>query len=151
MLEQNARVIARHDSESVWVEVEPENSCGGCGASASCGTRLFKRSDDGRNRRFLVRHAEAIGVGEKVTIRLDERAVLRVSLIVYGIPLLAGVLAVMVAGGFGLGEVATALIFLGALVGSSWWVKTLSSRLACNPLYHPQLLCRKDGHSPGSY
>lgn len=140
MLKQTGHVIARHDDDSYWVELDAGDSCGGCSAKAGCGQRLFVRKSAEKYRRFLIRSELPLETGEAVTIEMDESAVLKASLLVYGLPLLALLVCLMVTAALGLSDVQVAAFTLLGLILAALSVKTLSSRLSCNPRYHPQIL-----------
>jgi sigma-E factor negative regulatory protein RseC len=145
MLEQRGKITARHDGQSVWVELEREGGCSGCHAATGCGQRLFRQSAESRFQRFLVEAPPEFQVGDNVLVQIDESAVLRASLLVYGLPLLVILLALLLGSALGLANFGLGILSLLAALIAAFCVKTLSSRLSCNPRYHPQLLAHCEG------
>lgn len=141
MIEQSGRVVAR-GARSCWVVVERTSTCGACAARDGCGERSWQERLGQRLQQIEVPGQHAVAVGDRVVVGVDERALLRASLLVYGLPLVAMALGAGVGGLLGVGDLGVALSAgVGLLVGLLS-VKTLSRRLSCNPRYHPQLLRR---------
>lgn len=147
MLEQQGRVVSREADGSLWVELDEIEACGSCQSSSSCGKRWFQKSDEQSHKRFWVPAGLPYEVGERVEVRVDETAVLRASMLIYGLPLLLIVASVFLSAWLGLSGAAMYTVFGIFLILAAGSVKTLSSRLSCNPSYHPQVLSLRDRHS----
>lgn len=97
MLEERARVICV-EAGSVWVEADRQQGCAKCEAGEGCGggmlTRLVKR---GTSRLEVENKLPDIVPGEEVVIGLDERALLKSSIMTYLVPLLAMFTAALLA------------------------------------------------------
>jgi sigma-E factor negative regulatory protein RseC len=139
MIEQLGRVVAV-DNKHVWVELHQDAHCGGCGVRDGCGQNLLQKMASGKLERMELRKTCEVNAGDWVTVGIDGAAVFNASLLVYGLPLVALVIGGASARLLGLSDVAVLFIALLGLAGAGLLVKTLSSRLACNPRYHPQLL-----------
>jgi len=91
-----ARVVAVQ-GEIAWLEPEQTTSCGGCSASASCGTSsssskpgIGSIANRIAARRFpMDNRGQGLAVGERVVVGVNDRALIKASLIAYAIPLLA--------------------------------------------------------------
>ena len=79
------------------VEVSAAVACARCAAGRGCGAGLLGGSE--KNRRVQARIAAGIDVqeGDEVRIELSHRQVLRASWLVYGLPLVAAVIATGIA------------------------------------------------------
>jgi len=91
MIEANARVIAL-EQDHLILEAEVSSACGGCAVSKGCGTSVLAKTVGRKFTRFRVRNSIAANVGEQVVIGLPEEALIRGSLAIYLLPLLAMVL-----------------------------------------------------------
>jgi len=88
MLQEQGTVVAFAGTGRVWVEVERGNACGHCHSSTSCGTgALAQFVNKNRHNRVCVDNHVAAAIGERVTIGIDEQALLRASLWGYLLPL----------------------------------------------------------------
>ncbi|MFO7550135.1 MAG: SoxR reducing system RseC family protein [Haliea sp.] len=97
---ETGRIVAI-ESDSLWVETIRKSTCGACSAQKGCGHGLLNRIRDGQ--RGLVRVLPGTfsladcRINDEVSISLPDEVILRGSLIVYMMPLLA-MLAGAVAG-----------------------------------------------------
>ncbi|MBN4079066.1 SoxR reducing system RseC family protein [Beggiatoa alba] len=149
MIEEHARVVALN-ADDVWVETQRRSACGTCAVNKGCGTAtLAKVLGNKRSQvRALNPKATVVTVGDEVIIGIDERALVRGSLAVYIVPLLA---LFMFAG---LGQVlGTQLLFenpelasivfglLGLALGFVW-VWRFTRHIGNDQRYQPVLLRR---------
>jgi sigma-E factor negative regulatory protein RseC len=90
MIEEHAQVVAL-DKGNVWVETQRRSACGQCAANKGCGTAtLSKVLGNKRSRvRTLNPKATHVSVGDEVVIGINEQALVRGSLAIYMVPLLA--------------------------------------------------------------
>jgi sigma-E factor negative regulatory protein RseC len=99
-------VITGIERQGVWIEGVQQSACGSCSAKAGCGQHAM--SQLGRkvslwmslesDQQGLI---DSLSVGQQIIVGLPEGAILRSTLALYGIPLLA--------------------LLLGALLGSLVW------------------------------
>lgn len=88
MIEEQARVV-EVDGDFAVVETQRKSACGHCNAASACGTSLLDKLFAGRASRLRVlRDGHEVSAGEQVIVGLQESAMLQVSFIVYGVPLL---------------------------------------------------------------
>lgn len=119
MLTETARVVAR-DCDGLWVETIRKSTCNSCSAQKGCGHGLLNRMSDGR--RNLVRvlpgdcDTRDYEIGDDVVVALPEDVLLRGSVIVYLVPLVATLVGAGLGSWFNpqAGDVASAI---GALLG----------------------------------
>lgn len=86
MIEESA-VVVKIANHQVWVESAQNSACGGCLQKASCsasaiGSVLKKKS-------VPVDCDMQLKIGDKVTVAIDENLLLRASLLLYLLPLIA--------------------------------------------------------------
>ncbi|MDD5320677.1 MAG: SoxR reducing system RseC family protein [Methylococcales bacterium] len=86
MIEELA-VVVKIENQQVWVESGPNNACGGCQQKASCtanalGSVLKKKS-------VPVDSGIQLKTGDEVIVAIDENLLLRASLLLYLLPLIA--------------------------------------------------------------
>lgn len=86
MIEESA-VVVKIENHQVWVESGSNNACGGCRQKASCttnalGSVLKKKS-------VQVDSDIQLKTGDQVIVAIDENLLLRASLLLYLVPLIA--------------------------------------------------------------
>jgi len=150
MIEEHAQVVALDQNNDVWVETQRRSACGQCAANKGCGTAtLAKVLGNKRSKvRALNPQATLVAVGDEVIIGINEQALVRGSLAVYTVPLLA-----LFVFGF-LGQALSVqllmtnqdilpIVFglLGLLLGFVW-VRRFTRAIKDNDQYQPVLLRR---------
>lgn len=145
MIEEQV-VVTATTPEGAWVEGIQQSACGSCSAKAGCGQHTmsqlgrkvtlwlpFDTSDDSENSTA----ATQLTVGQQVVVGLPEGAILRSTLVLYGVPLLALVAgAILGHGAWGeLGSILMSMVFM--VVGFK-----LAGRISANNKrqWQPQLL-----------
>lgn len=91
MLQQAGRVVAIEPG-AVWVESVRQSACNACSARAGCGQRVLASVGRAHHVRALTHLS--LNVGDPVVLEVPEHLVVKSTLILYLIPLLA-VLAVV--------------------------------------------------------
>jgi len=98
-IEGIARVM-RVDGRVAWLEPEQTTGCGHCASAAACGAGSNGASGIGtvarriEARRFMLDNdAGRLREGERVVIGVDDRALLKGSLLAYALPLLLALIA----------------------------------------------------------
>lgn len=92
MLVETGRVVAV-EPDGVWVETIRRSTCGSCAAQKGCGHGIVNRISEGR--RSLIRALPGklspadCAVDDQVQISIPEEVILKGSLVVYILPLLA--------------------------------------------------------------
>ncbi|MBL1276218.1 MAG: SoxR reducing system RseC family protein [Ectothiorhodospiraceae bacterium] len=149
MIEEHALVVALN-AEGVWVETQRRSVCGSCAVNKGCGTAtLAKVLGNKRSQvRALNPKSTSVTVGDEVIIGINEQALVRGSLAVYIVPLLAlfvfGVLGQML-GTQLLIESHEGMTIVFSLIGLALgfaWVSRFTRRIGGDRRYQPVLLRR---------
>jgi sigma-E factor negative regulatory protein RseC len=98
VIEQQGRVD-RVDGGMAWVQVGGRSGCEACDAGQGCGAGVFVRLLDSREARIRVENTLAAVPGDPVLLGLSEQSYLALVLRLYGLPLVAGLLAGVLAFG----------------------------------------------------
>lgn len=100
MLTESGEVVAV-EADAVWVETLRKSTCGSCAAQKGCGHGLLNRLGSGRRHYIRVLAGELdpgqCRVGDTVDFALPESVLLRGSVIVYLLPLMAMLAGALVA------------------------------------------------------
>jgi sigma-E factor negative regulatory protein RseC len=86
MIEESA-VVVKIENHQIWVESGQNSACGGCQQKASCTTQAI--SSVLKKKSVPVDSDIALKVGDAVMVAIDENLLLRASLILYLLPLIA--------------------------------------------------------------
>ncbi|NND45031.1 MAG: SoxR reducing system RseC family protein [Xanthomonadales bacterium] len=123
MIEQQARVI-EVNGEFATVEMGAQSGCPACDAGKGCGAGIFGRLLRRNPLRLELRHSGAADAGEPVLLGLRESLFLRLVLRLYGLPLVAGMIAAAIAHALAVrGGAGPAVADLGVAVaglGAAW-------------------------------
>lgn len=87
MIEETAHVVDT-EGEYAWVETERRSSCGSCSAKG-CGTGALSKILGRRSQRLKVLNPVEAKPGDEVVLGIREQALLKGSVAVYIVPLLA--------------------------------------------------------------
>lgn len=97
MLEEQAKVLAV-ESDAVWVEADRRAGCERCEAGQGCGGGVLgKLVRRGTSRVRALNEIDNLHAGDQVVIGLDERLLVRGSLMTYLLPLLCMLAAAILA------------------------------------------------------
>ena len=132
MIEEQV-VITSIDQGGAWVEGMQQSACGSCSAKAGCGQHAM--SQLGRKVSLwlpladLPEHASTLpfSIGQQVVVGLPEGAILRSTVVLYGVPLIALVLGAIMghtAGGE-LGSILLSVLFMlmGFKIAQYWSIQ----------------------------
>ncbi len=86
MIEESAVVVKVVDHQ-VWVEAASNSACGACQQKSSCTTNALGNLLD--RRAVPVDSAIRLAAGDKVMVAIDEGLLIRASLLLYVVPLMA--------------------------------------------------------------
>jgi sigma-E factor negative regulatory protein RseC len=150
MIEEHAQVIALDQNNDVWVETQRRSACGQCAANKGCGTAtLAKVLGNKRSRvRALNPQATSVVVGDEVIIGINEQALVRGSLAVYMVPLLAlfvfGLLGQVLSTQLLMTnpDILPIVLGLSGLLLGFVWVRRFTREIADDERYQPVLLRR---------
>ncbi len=84
-------IVRQTNGAQVELELERESSCGGCELRDGCGVGALGRLLARRRKSLRIDTERRLEPGDRVLLALPERALVRLSLLLYGLPL-AGLL-----------------------------------------------------------
>lgn len=87
MIEESGVIVAT-EGDKAWVETSRRSSCGSCEAKG-CGTGALSQVLGRHSQRLLVNNPIGAQSGEQVVLGIEESALIKGSLAVYLVPLLA--------------------------------------------------------------
>ena len=100
MLSESA-LVTRRDGNRVELELQRSSACDHCELSQGCGTGALGRLLGRRSRPLVIETDKDCEPGDRVLLELPESALVRASLLLYGLPLFGlvfgGLLAAMLA------------------------------------------------------
>ena len=104
-LTETGRVVSL-ETDAVWIEADRSGACGKCAARAGCGHgALSVLSQSGKGRVRVTSgdnlSASSCDLGEEVVIQVPEATLLGGTLLLYGFPLLMGIIAALFTSGWG--------------------------------------------------
>lgn len=141
MLEESARVVDV-DADGVWVETVKVSACSSCSARSSCGQALLASVGQGKRSVICVENPTGLSVmpDDQVMIGIEEGAFMRISALLYLIPLLAMFISSALAKMLVLGEPVVIGSGVAGLVGGLVVVRIISRTMMTSCKYHPVLL-----------
>ena len=90
------------DGGRIEVRLERQSACGGCQLSQGCGVGAIGRLLGKSDRPLVIDSKQRFEPGDRLQLMLSEGALVRASLLVYGLPLLGGLIAALAAASAGL-------------------------------------------------
>lgn len=143
MIEESAHVV-ESEGEYAWVESERRSSCGSCSAKG-CGTGALSKILGRRTQRMKVLNPVGAKPGDEVVLGIREQALIKGSLAVYIVPLLAmmagALLGHALAPQWGADtEGMSALLGLGGLVVGFLWLSRYNRSIAGDERYMATIL-----------
>lgn len=151
MMEEHARVVALQPG-FVWAETERKAACGACSLNKGCGSAVLARLMGTRRTRIKAMNVLPVAVGDEVVLGLAEDALIRGSLVLYALPLLALLLGAF-AGEYVSnllrlepGETWVVLFALTGLAGGFVAVRFFARRISSDARYQPVVLRRTGVH-----
>jgi sigma-E factor negative regulatory protein RseC len=104
MIEERAKVVG-YDKKYVWVETQPQSSCGQCSVKKGCGTQVLAKVLANKTASIRCKNSHKVEIGDDVTIAITESSLLKGSFLMYLLPLLI----MIVSGG------------LSVYIARQWW------------------------------
>ncbi len=96
MVEESASVLSV-ENDIVWVQAIQQSACGSCQAQKGCGHSLLAKVGQKEIKIPVARNGLDIKANDHVIIGVPEQAILKSSLIMYGIPLMLMIFVAMFA------------------------------------------------------
>lgn len=105
MIEETVRVTRIEDS-SIWIEAGRRSACASCSSRQSCSSGALTEAFSGKNVEMPVLNPGGLLplVGQQVVIGLEEGSLIKASLMLYLLPLIALIVFAVVAQGMGFSE-----------------------------------------------
>ncbi len=119
-------IVTRRDGNRVEIELERTSACGKCELNQGCGTGAVGRLLGRRSRPLVIETEHNLSPGDRLRLGLPETALVRASLVSYGLPLLFMIAAGLLVSAFGLAEGWVALFSIAGFAAGF----NLSARLA---------------------
>ncbi|HQT26329.1 MAG TPA: SoxR reducing system RseC family protein [Burkholderiales bacterium] len=137
MIETRARVVEAGEGVAL-VEAERQAGCGHCDSSRGCGKSAMSKLFSVKSRTFEVIDPIGKKVGDEVWIGVQDGALLRSCLAVYGVPM-GALLAGSVLGN-AYGDMGAVLGGLAGLVMGFFWARRYSAANRGNKRFQPYIL-----------
>ncbi len=97
-------IVTRRDGNRVELELERGSACGHCELNQGCGTGAIGRLLGRRGKPLVIETERDLNPGDRLQLGLPEAALVRASLVTYGLPLLLMLATGLVAAASGLAE-----------------------------------------------
>jgi sigma-E factor negative regulatory protein RseC len=143
MVEESARVL-KVEGDVVWVQAIAKSACGSCQAQKGCGHSLLAKAGQKQIDLPVARNGLDVNTNDQVIIGVPEQAILRSSLLMYGVPLLAMMGVSMCASLLGVDEKLGVLLAFIALIFGFIWVSRRAKSLNFAQ-WHPKLMRKTQG------
>lgn len=126
-----------------WLEPEQTGSCGGCASAAACGAKgIGTLANRLEARRFALRNAAGLRVGERVVVAFGQQALVGAAALAYVLPLVAALLAAVVTQELAGKDSLTLLATVGGLVVGFGLMKLIAARLTVRGALTPRIVRR---------
>ena len=96
MITEKATVVSVDGSGGLELEVQRQTACGHCEVQGACGVGAIGRLLGSRKPRISLQTEKDFKIGDIVTIGIPEGSLVRVSLTIYMLPLLALLIAAII-------------------------------------------------------
>ncbi|MEE9493454.1 MAG: SoxR reducing system RseC family protein [Gammaproteobacteria bacterium] len=147
MLTENAEIV-RVQGGKVWVRTSRQSTCGSCSVRQGCGTSVISKVVGNRQSEIEVLASGDYKPGEQVVIGIQESALVRGSLAVYLVPLLALFAGALMgnwlanAGSSTQTEAMSIFAGIAGFAGGMWWLKLFTRKIRSDDRYQPVVLSR---------
>ena len=88
MIEEQA-IVTGLDGDLAMIQMQRHSACSHCELSKGCGTGAIGRMLGHRSKPLAIRNNFNLKVGDSVLLGLPDKAFLKASLLIYGLPLIA--------------------------------------------------------------
>jgi sigma-E factor negative regulatory protein RseC len=140
MIEESGQVVSL-ELGAVWVATLRKSTCSSCSANAGCGQGLLDKLAISSQRGTVRALTDLnLAVGDNVVIGLREDALVRGSLLAYGLPLLGLFAGALAAEYLAVGEPLTILAGFTGFFAAGLWVRWHSQRHLRDPALQPVVL-----------
>ncbi len=88
MIEEQA-IVSKLDGDLAIIRMQRQSACSHCELNKGCGTGAIGRLLGHRSKPLAIRNDYNLKAGDRVLLGLPDRAFLKASLLIYGLPLVA--------------------------------------------------------------
>lgn len=151
-------IVVRVRGDMAWVETRRQSACGACDVANGCGTSLLSRLLGQKRTRVEALNSVGAATGDEVVVGIEEQALVKGSLMVYLLPLLALFAGALLfewlfvslgetfAPGRGFNAEAATIVGGGVgLILGFVWLKSFGRRIRDDGRYRPVIVERKHG------
>jgi len=149
MVEESARVV-KVEKDTVWVQAIAKSACGSCQAQKGCGHSLLAKVGQKQIDLPVERNGIHVQENDQVIIGVPEQAILRSSILMYGLPLLLMIVIALITSSIGLEEKLSVLLSFVGLLAGFIWINRQTKNLNFSH-WHPKLIRKQvseDAHIP---
>jgi sigma-E factor negative regulatory protein RseC len=86
MIEEQA-IVTGTDGDMAIIQMQRHNACSGCELNNGCGTGAIGRLLGHRSKPLSIRNRDNLKSGDRVVLGMPDKAFLKASLLIYGLPL----------------------------------------------------------------
>lgn len=140
MVEENAKIL-KVEGDVVWVQAIQQSACGSCQAQKGCGHSLLAKTGQRQIDLPVARNGLDVSVHDQVVIGVPEQAILKSSMLMYGVPLGAMLAVAILASLMGLSEAMVILASFVSLAGGFFWVSRHAKGMNIEA-WHPKLVSK---------
>ena len=140
MVEENAKVL-KVEGDVVWVQAIQQSACGSCQAQKGCGHSLLAKTGQRQIDLPVARNGLDVSVDDQVVIGVPEQAILKSSMLMYGVPLGAMLVMATLASLMGLSEGMVILASFISLACGFFWVARYAKGMNIQA-WHPKLISK---------
>lgn len=119
---QEKATVIKLDTDFVWVDSQQSQSgCNSCSAKKQCGTGLLSEFLQQKSSQLrLNRHDfPNLNLGDQVLISIEENLLVKISLLIYGLPLLMLLLAALISASM---TPLLQVVLVGLSIGAGVWM-----------------------------
>lgn len=139
MIEEQGRVVAL-TGDRAWVQTLSQSACQSCKVRAGCGQKLMADMTGAKVRQICIDNPVHARVGDEVRLGIEESALLRASVLVYLVPVLALLGGALVGDRLmALGDIGTAVVAVVAMA-ICFGLSRMAQRSAFSGRFTPLLL-----------
>ena len=127
-------VVTRCEGGQAEIRLQRASACGQCELNEGCGTGALGRLLGNRSRPLLIETQQDLKPGDNLLLGLSETALVKASLTVYGLPLLAMVVVGLLASVFDMSEIWVTLSSVAGFLTGYILASHLTNRLEADRL-----------------
>ncbi|KEA65578.1 Sigma factor RpoE regulatory protein RseC [Marinobacterium lacunae] len=134
--------VSRVEDDKIWIEASRQSACSACNAKKSCGQGALSDWMSGSSVELSVVNPAGLrpSIGQAVVVGLEEGSLIKASVLIYMVPLLALVCFALFARVFGASEGQQIVAAVAGLAVSFPAVRWYTSRASDGDCYQPVLL-----------